>query len=152
MKYWLQRLGMVLALLLAVSMLTFAAMNFLGDPLFNVLGPDALQSDIRGTAQADGYRVSLAHSEKDAVARLDAPDFQIALIDLRLGAGDGCRVFRRLHEDHPQVGTLLITGYRNEVTDAVEELASEGLNGVCFKPIDIPELLGILDRFRESTV
>ena len=57
MRYWLQRLGMVLALLLAVSMLTFAAMNFLGDPLFNVLGPDALQSDIRGTAQVDGYAV-----------------------------------------------------------------------------------------------
>lgn len=57
MKYWLQRLGMVIALLLAVSMLTFAAMNFLGDPLFNVLGPDSLQSDIRGTAQVDGYAV-----------------------------------------------------------------------------------------------
>lgn len=41
MQYWLQRLTMVIALLVAVSMLTFAAMNFLGDPLFNVLGPVA---------------------------------------------------------------------------------------------------------------
>ncbi len=32
---------MVIALLLAVSMLTFAAMNVLGDPLFNILGPIA---------------------------------------------------------------------------------------------------------------
>ncbi len=32
---------MVIALLLAVSMLTFASMNVLGDPLFNVLGPVA---------------------------------------------------------------------------------------------------------------
>ena len=37
----LQRLGMVLLLLLAVSMLTFVAMNALGDPLFNILGPIA---------------------------------------------------------------------------------------------------------------
>jgi len=43
--YWGQRLGLVVALLLAVSMLTFAAMNFLGDPLFNVLGPVAVDTE-----------------------------------------------------------------------------------------------------------
>lgn len=45
MKYWIQRLGMVIALLLAVSMLTFASMNVLGDPLFNILGPVAGDRD-----------------------------------------------------------------------------------------------------------
>lgn len=41
MRYWLQRLGVAVALLLAVSALTFGAMNLLGDPLFNILGPTA---------------------------------------------------------------------------------------------------------------
>ena len=41
MRYWLQRLVMVILLLLAVSFVTFAAMNLLGDPLFNILGPIA---------------------------------------------------------------------------------------------------------------
>ena len=41
MRYWLQRLGAALVLLLAVSALTFGAMNLLGDPLFNILGPTA---------------------------------------------------------------------------------------------------------------
>ncbi len=41
MRYWLQRLAMMILLLIAVSMLTFAAMSFLGDPLFNILGPVA---------------------------------------------------------------------------------------------------------------
>jgi peptide/nickel transport system permease protein len=41
MRYWLQRLGAAVALLLAVSALTFGAMNLLGDPLFNILGPTA---------------------------------------------------------------------------------------------------------------
>jgi peptide/nickel transport system permease protein len=38
-RYWLQKLGLAVLLLLAVSMLTFGAMNLLGDPLFNILGP-----------------------------------------------------------------------------------------------------------------
>jgi len=41
MRYAAQRLLMVVLLLLAVSMLTFVAMNVLGDPLFNILGPIA---------------------------------------------------------------------------------------------------------------
>lgn len=41
MNYWVQRIVMVVLLLLAVSMLTFGAMNLLGDPLFNILGPIA---------------------------------------------------------------------------------------------------------------
>lgn len=45
MAYWIQRLGMVIALLIAVSMLTFASMNVLGDPLFNILGPVAEDRD-----------------------------------------------------------------------------------------------------------
>jgi peptide/nickel transport system permease protein len=45
MNYWLQRLGMAVLLLLAVSALTFGAMNVLGDPLFNILGPVADDRD-----------------------------------------------------------------------------------------------------------
>jgi len=55
MNYWLQRVGMAVLLLLAVSMLTFGAMNLLGDPLFNVLGPTAKAVDVQGTATVDGY-------------------------------------------------------------------------------------------------
>ena len=41
MRYWLTRLGGAVLLLLVISMLTFGAMNVLGDPLFNILGPTA---------------------------------------------------------------------------------------------------------------
>ena len=41
MRYWLTRLAGAVVLLLVISMLTFGAMNVLGDPLFNILGPTA---------------------------------------------------------------------------------------------------------------
>jgi peptide/nickel transport system permease protein len=41
MRYWGQRIGMAALLLFAVSALTFGAMNTIGDPLFNILGPVA---------------------------------------------------------------------------------------------------------------
>lgn len=45
MNYWMQRIGMAVLLLFAVSALTFGAMNTLGDPLFNILGPAADDRD-----------------------------------------------------------------------------------------------------------
>ena len=41
MRYYFQRVVLAILLLLAVSMLTFGALNVLGDPLFNILGPVA---------------------------------------------------------------------------------------------------------------
>ena len=41
MKFWVSRLVGAVALILTVSALTFGAMNLLGDPLFNILGPTA---------------------------------------------------------------------------------------------------------------
>lgn len=41
MRFWLTRLVGAVLLLLVVSALTFGAMNLLGDPLFNILGPTA---------------------------------------------------------------------------------------------------------------
>ena len=41
MRYWVSRLVGAVLLLLAISALTFGAMNLLGDPLFNILGPTA---------------------------------------------------------------------------------------------------------------
>ena len=41
MTFWLRRIGVAVLLLLTVSALTFGAMNLLGDPLFNILGPTA---------------------------------------------------------------------------------------------------------------
>lgn len=55
MNYWLQRVAMAVLLLLAVSMLTFGAMNTLGDPLFNILGPSAQSVDVQGAAMLEGY-------------------------------------------------------------------------------------------------
>lgn len=60
MNYWVQRIAMAVLLLLAVSMLTFGAMNTLGDPLFNILGPTAKAADVQGTATVDGYAFQAA--------------------------------------------------------------------------------------------
>ena len=56
MNYWVQRLLMAVLLLIAVSMLTFGAMNVLGDPLFNILGPRVGDTSPEGLALIDAAK------------------------------------------------------------------------------------------------
>ncbi|MBT8207256.1 MAG: ABC transporter permease [Acidimicrobiales bacterium] len=59
MKFLLQRLAQMVAVVLAVTFLCFAALNFLGDPLFNILGPIADENsgeeyaEVRAEARAE---------------------------------------------------------------------------------------------------
>jgi len=41
MRFWLQKFAVAIVVLITISALTFGAMNLLGDPLFNILGPTA---------------------------------------------------------------------------------------------------------------
>jgi peptide/nickel transport system permease protein len=63
MNYWLQRVGMAILLLLAVSALTFGAMNVLGDPLFNILGPAA--ADVNNPTNAAKIEAAKAEYNLD---------------------------------------------------------------------------------------
>mgnify|MGYP000008060726 CR=1 FL=1 len=54
MGYWLQRVALGILLLFSVSVLTFGAMNVLGDPLFNIVGPTAIQYDELESFASDG--------------------------------------------------------------------------------------------------
>ena len=51
MNYWLQRIGLAILVLLAVSALMFGAMNVLGDPLFNTGELDQLGDQRRHLAE-----------------------------------------------------------------------------------------------------
>jgi peptide/nickel transport system permease protein len=56
LNYWVQRLTTSVALLLAVSALTFGAMNLLGDPLFNILGPAAADTKPESIAKVEAAK------------------------------------------------------------------------------------------------
>jgi two-component system, NtrC family, response regulator HydG len=93
-----------------------------------------------------GFRVSLAHGCAEASDQLKGTDFKVVLIDMRIPGGDGSEVFRLVREANPQARTILITGFRSEVEDVVEQTLAEGADAVCYKPFDVPKLLHTLDE------
>lgn len=93
-----------------------------------------------------GFRVCLAHDEKEASERLKGRDFKVVLIDMKLPSGDGASVFRIVRSSNPQARTVFITGYRGEMDQRITQALQEGADAVCYKPFDMTNLLTTLQK------
>src|SRR5262249_4353497 len=96
-----------------------------------------------------GFRVCLAHDEREAAKHLQENAFKAVLIDMCLPAGDGGTVFQLVRQANPQARTILITGHRAEMDRRVQQMLHEGADAVCYKPFDIPKLLSTLNHLAQ---
>jgi two-component system response regulator HydG len=119
-------------------------------PLMLVVDDDAdLCANLWDLLHERGYRVCVAHDGRQAAEQLREAT-RVVLIDLKLPDRDGADVFRQVREANPSARTVLITGYRAETEPMVERLRAEGADAICYKPFDIPNLLGTLAELAEG--
>jgi CheY-like chemotaxis protein len=118
----------------------------LGQPLVLVVDDDPdLCATLWDLFRERGYRVSVAHDEQKAAEQLRDASFKAVLIDLKLPSGDGTTVFRLVREANPQARTMVITGLRSEMDEVIRQMLAAGADAVCYKPFDVPKLLGTLE-------
>lgn len=124
----------------------------LGQPLVMVVDDDHdLCANLWDLLRERGYRVAIAHDEKEAAASLKDQDFKIVLIDMKLPSGDGMGVFRLVRQSNPQARTVFITGFRSEMDQQIQKAVGEGADAVCYKPFDMPLLLNVLEKLRDES-
>jgi CheY-like chemotaxis protein len=118
-----------------------------GQPLVLVVDDDPdLCRSLRDVLGERGYRVCLAHDQDAAATQLRDTAFRVVLIDMRLPHGDGAGVYRLVRQANPQARTVVITGFRGEMEQRVEQVLRQGADAVCYKPFDVGHLLTTLDR------
>jgi len=123
----------------------------LGQPLVMVVDDDRdLCATLWDILRDRGFRVCLAHDERQAAERLKGRDFKIVLIDMKLPSGDGTSVFRMVRERNPQARIVFITGHRSEMDERIQQAMNEGADGVCYKPFDMSSLLSTLQTLSQA--
>ncbi len=91
-----------------------------------------------------GFGVDTADNCSDAIAAADRGNHDLALVDIRLGDGDGFDVLAHCQKNHPQLSVLLMTGY-GTVDTAVEAVRC-GAFDLLTKPLIDDELLLSIER------
>lgn len=96
-----------------------------------------LRDTVAATLQNDGYDVAAAGSARELQGKLDAPAFDIVLLDLGLPDGDGLTLIAKIRE-HTDVPIIIVSG-KSDMTDKVVGLEM-GADDYVGKPLPLKEL------------
>jgi DNA-binding NtrC family response regulator len=61
--------------------------------------------------EMQGYRAVSAYNGEEALRKFDQEDFDILVTDFRMEGMNGVELARKVHERHPQVPVIIVTGY-----------------------------------------
>jgi DNA-binding response OmpR family regulator len=111
-------------------------------PLVLVVDDDAdLCANLLDLFRAEGFRAAVARACQEAARALGLREHPVVLIDMKLPSGSGAEVFELVRRHNANASTIVITGYRTELEQRVEELLAMGANAVLYKPLDVGLLL-----------
>jgi two-component system response regulator HydG len=94
----------------------------------------------------DGHEVLTAGSGEEAVEIARKRDCQMAFIDVKLPNIDGLETLLRLKEVNPELLTVMMTGFRNEVRDALEKAREASAITCLYKPFDPAEAADLVKK------
>ena len=92
--------------------------------------------------ESRGYQVQVAESVAEGVSAVEARAPAFAVIDMRLGDGNGLDVIARLKERRPEARGVILTGYGNIATAVTA--VKLGAFDYLAKPADADEIHGTL--------
>ena len=91
-----------------------------------------------------GYRVAVAHSGIEALAKLDLEKPSVVLLDVRMPGMDGVEVLRRIRSFDRQVGILMISA--NDDVELAKQTIEMGAFDYTIKPVDFAYLSRAVER------
>jgi DNA-binding response OmpR family regulator len=97
-----------------------------------------------------GYEVELAFSGEDAIARFREQDFDITFMDVTLPGKNGTESFLEIRKFKPSARVVMMTGY--SVEQLLEQAVEHGAWGVLDKPIDMRQVLDMLENIKPDGI
>lgn len=103
---------------------------------------------LKDVLEAHGHTVLTAESGEAALDELSRNQFDLALVDLKLGTISGFDVIRAIEREHPETVVIVFTGYAS-LESAMEALRM-GAYDFLQKPLKMEILIKALDRGLEK--
>jgi len=89
-------------------------------------------------------QVTDPHTDMETIAS----ESQVILLDMKLNQINGLDVLKTIRARHPSLPVLLVTGYRQEMAEAVHAALEISAFACLYKPLEIPDLLEKLSHLQ----
>ena len=100
--------------------------------------------------QKAGHEVKVCATGKSALKALDSAEWDVLLLDLKLPDADGVDILARVRKEHPDVQTIIVTGFAN-VQSAIDTMRL-GAFDYLTKPPNFEELGMRVEKAGEKTL
>ena len=97
-----------------------------------------------------GYQVDLAFSGEEAIAKFREQDFDVTFMDVRLPGKSVIESFLEIRKFKPSARVVMMTGY--SVEQLLEQAVEHGAWGVLDKPIDVRQMLEMLEGIKPDGI
>ncbi|WP_339688010.1 response regulator [Gimesia maris] len=97
------------------------------------------------------YRICLAHDLKKASECMQHKAHDIMLLDLKLSDSNGSDVLELAKKMNPDCRIILITGFRTEMDQTIQQLIKGGADEVFYKPLNLSNLLNMLESLSKTS-
>jgi two-component system response regulator HydG len=92
------------------------------------------------------YNVGIAITGEEAITIVQKKTFDILFIDMKLPTLNGLETYLAIKKICPEAVAILMTAYRQEMANLVEEAINNHAYACLYKPLDIPEVLTLISE------
>ncbi len=93
-----------------------------------------------------GHKVGIAYTGEEAIKKTREENFDILFIDMKLPTINGLETYLAIREINPELVAVLMTAYRIEMSDLVQEALNKDAYTCLYKPLDIENLLMLVRK------
>jgi two-component system response regulator HydG len=90
------------------------------------------------------YQVGMAHTGEEAITMAQERAYDIIFIDMKLPTINGLETYLAIKENNPEAVVIMMTAYRQEMAELVEEALNNSAYACLYKPFDIEEVLRLV--------
>jgi len=101
---------------------------------------------LKDILEARGYQVGTALSGEEAIEIERENKYDLIFTDIKLPTMNGLQTYLAVREINPQVVAVMMTAYRLETSDLVEEALKKDAYACLYKPFDVEEVIQLVDE------
>jgi DNA-binding NtrC family response regulator len=96
------------------------------------------------------YKVAVAYTGEEAITTAREKAFDIIFIDMKLPTLNGLETYLAIKKVNPEAVAVLMTGFRQEMTELVDEALNSNAYTCLYKPLNMSELLQLTSEILEK--
>lgn len=109
-----------------------------------------IRTSLKDILEEKGYVVTMAKDGKEAIAIAKERPEDIAIIDMQLPFLNGLETFSELKKINPEIRAIIITAYKEEMKDLVEQALAGGAYACIYKPFDPQKIVELVEEIAKK--